>query len=625
MSRVAAIWKQKGDPSAWRYYRYIVVTSCLCKLYERVIDSRDRTWMDPTAAARRLALLQGPTAGVEAWSATQGGFRPEHGCPEQVYMLLQAIKQRFRHRKPLFVAFVDLWKAFPSTNRKALLVRLQQAGICGKLWRIHRDLGRGLLNYIMSNGVKSDCYEVDNGLREGSSLSPGLFLDFIDAFIKELERRGLGSWMMAGADFAQWIGALCFADDIALVADSPEELQCMLHCLTEFCRVWQLLPSPPKCEVVVFGPKSLWRRQGGVAKVRFLTVGGVYRAAARYHGQGAVEALPPAPAPGSQGGQSAGGVGAAGRRKWTAAHNDQCEVCGSGGSLLCCDFCNLVFHLDCLDPPLAAVPEGDWACPECVAENEAGAAAAEAKARPLLRPQELPRLPEVMRLPIEVHVPDDVPVGQEWANPHWRGTPLPEGVRITQPPAHMAGVRRLTLRIPASDEPGSDWAAATSWTLWGSRIHRVAEYKYLGVWLHMHLDWKRHLRHVQVRAFARLTEIKAIVGHEEGRGAPLSMLVGLYRSYVLGALLYGLEFCSRGGAAVVNRVNKHFVVGVAKAYHRGVPSSNLRRELGLASGEIEVWRKHTVLASILQKMGADRYQGRLHRHYLEAVSRSSAG
>ena len=61
-----------------------------------------------------------------------------------------------------------------------------------------------------------------------------------------------------------------------------------------------------------------------------------------------------------------------GLKKWTAAHNDRCEVCDKGGDLLCCDFCNLVFHLHCLDPPLTEAPEGDWACPECVIEAKAG-------------------------------------------------------------------------------------------------------------------------------------------------------------------------------------------------------------------------------------------------------------
>lgn len=35
------------------------------------------------------------------------------------------------------------------------------------------------------------------------------------------------------------------------------------------------------------------------------------------------------------------------------------------GTLLCCEACPRVFHLHCLEPPLAKVPRGEWYCPEC--------------------------------------------------------------------------------------------------------------------------------------------------------------------------------------------------------------------------------------------------------------------
>lgn len=28
-----------------------------------------------------------------------------------------------------------------------------------------------------------------------------------------------------------------------------------------------------------------------------------------------------------------------------------------------CDFCKLVFHFDCLDPPLTTLPKDRWMCP----------------------------------------------------------------------------------------------------------------------------------------------------------------------------------------------------------------------------------------------------------------------
>ena len=57
-----------------------------------------------------------------------------------------------------------------------------------------------------------------------------------------------------------------------------------------------------------------------------------------------------------------------------------CTVCGGdevdpdGDALLLCDGsvadgspCPRTYHMRCLSPPLAAVPEGDWLCPSCAA------------------------------------------------------------------------------------------------------------------------------------------------------------------------------------------------------------------------------------------------------------------
>ena len=47
-------------------------------------------------------------------------------------------------------------------------------------------------------------------------------------------------------------------------------------------------------------------------------------------------------------------------------HEDYCAVCQRTGELLMCDTCNLVYHLQCLEPPLNGVPQGLWSCPKCV-------------------------------------------------------------------------------------------------------------------------------------------------------------------------------------------------------------------------------------------------------------------
>jgi len=50
-------------------------------------------------------------------------------------------------------------------------------------------------------------------------------------------------------------------------------------------------------------------------------------------------------------------------------HNEACEVCETGGDLLCCDTCTLVFHIACVRPKLTALPTGNWSCAHCIVDK----------------------------------------------------------------------------------------------------------------------------------------------------------------------------------------------------------------------------------------------------------------
>ncbi|VDD75410.1 unnamed protein product [Mesocestoides corti] len=46
-------------------------------------------------------------------------------------------------------------------------------------------------------------------------------------------------------------------------------------------------------------------------------------------------------------------------------HQEFCSECRDGGDLICCENCPASYHIGCLDPPLAQIPEGVWLCPRC--------------------------------------------------------------------------------------------------------------------------------------------------------------------------------------------------------------------------------------------------------------------
>ncbi len=63
--------------------------------------------------------------------------------------------------------------------------------------------------------------------------------------IKELKYTGLGVQVDTLT-----VCALAYADDIALIADSPENLQKLLNVMTTWCRKWRFLINPTKSNVV---------------------------------------------------------------------------------------------------------------------------------------------------------------------------------------------------------------------------------------------------------------------------------------------------------------------------------------------------------------------------------------
>ena len=51
---------------------------------------------------------------------------------------------------------------------------------------------------------------------------------------------------------------------------------------------------------------------------------------------------------------------------WLQDKRELCAECGKGGQLLLCGTCSLVYHLDCLSPPLVTAPASPWSCPACI-------------------------------------------------------------------------------------------------------------------------------------------------------------------------------------------------------------------------------------------------------------------
>ena len=81
-------------------------------------------------------------------------------------------------------------------------------------------------------------FSVLNRVHQGGVLvlSPILFTVYIDGLLTELEKKGVGCYWNN-----HFVGALCYTDDIALLAPSPAALRLMLDTCSSFASSRSLL------------------------------------------------------------------------------------------------------------------------------------------------------------------------------------------------------------------------------------------------------------------------------------------------------------------------------------------------------------------------------------------------
>jgi hypothetical protein len=205
---------KKHDPLIPDNYRAIVLINTLKKIYEGLITNRLIHYVQSTDCLHH----------------NQFGFLPNRNTNEAIFFLTETIRMNFaKHNRPTHVAFIDFKTAFPNTCRPALWAKLHQLGVQGKIWRnlqtiYHTTKGRVLHPLIK----ETDTYNINIGLLEGSRLSPLLYAFLADDLLKRLQSK-FPHLQLESTTARAWHAAIMYADDLALVATSQEQLQALLN------------------------------------------------------------------------------------------------------------------------------------------------------------------------------------------------------------------------------------------------------------------------------------------------------------------------------------------------------------------------------------------------------------
>ena len=229
-SIVVPVFK-RGDPSVPHNYRPISLASCFFKLLERLILSRISPHISPQ--------LDEP----------QGGFR--WGADLLVGSLVSLLSSR--PSSHTFVAFIDIRKAFDTSWVEGTLVRLFDAGVQGRMWRLMCHFLRGTRSQVRLGSSLSHPW-TDSGIAQGRALSPLLFNLLVNGLIAAVRRAAPGVQLFSSPERSP--GQL-YADDLELAAESQHDLQVALDAVSDWGRKWRFTfgIGPTKSAVMVFGPR----------------------------------------------------------------------------------------------------------------------------------------------------------------------------------------------------------------------------------------------------------------------------------------------------------------------------------------------------------------------------------
>ncbi len=227
---VTMLYKGKGPRNLATNFRAISLTSTTLKIFETLLASRLSTW------AERKQVL----------SFHQAGFRAHRSTHDHIFTL--ASLQHSAGKENIFVGFIDLAKAFPSVSRSKLLEKLSNLGISSKMINVIAAMySPDTYRFILSRAtIGKMSGKADTGTREGSCLSPLLFLLFVHDLPAFLDVCGSIGPMIGG----QMLRVLQFADDTTLIAIGRKEFQLLLDRFALYCDLNDLTINAAKTEII---------------------------------------------------------------------------------------------------------------------------------------------------------------------------------------------------------------------------------------------------------------------------------------------------------------------------------------------------------------------------------------
>ena len=199
---------------------------------------------------------------MRIYPESQCGFRAKRSTIDMVFSLRQLQEKCREQQMPLYIAFIDLTKAFDLVSRDGRSVAHTNC-MQSMIESFHTDT-KGTVQF---NGSSSEPFEIRSGVKQGCVLAPTLFgisfglllknaFDTTTEGIIYLRTRSNGRLFNLARLRAKTkvrevlIRDMLFADAAAVVAHTQDDLQSLMDCFSQACKDFGLTISLKKTNLM---------------------------------------------------------------------------------------------------------------------------------------------------------------------------------------------------------------------------------------------------------------------------------------------------------------------------------------------------------------------------------------
>ena len=233
-AKIVTLYKNKGERSDCNNYRGISLLSIVGKVYAWVL----------------LICLQ--KVAEQIYLESQCGFQAERSTVDMVFSLHQLQEKCREQWMPLYIAFINLTKAFDLVSRDGLFKALHKIGCPPRLNSLIESFHSNMKGTVQFNGNLSKPFDMCSRVKQGCVLTPTLFGIFFTLLLRHtfgtaqeeiyLWTRSDGSLFNLAHLKARTkvcealIRDMLFADDATVVTHTQRELQLLMDHFSKACK-----------------------------------------------------------------------------------------------------------------------------------------------------------------------------------------------------------------------------------------------------------------------------------------------------------------------------------------------------------------------------------------------------